>query len=1446
MTKKSFLILLALAMLTIGGQAIAADTITANTATVTSQLHSNRTATIEVAKQAEGVKVVASGLEGDVHQVYATVWTQADRSDASVFSFFAEGQGSYASVLDRLGYTTEATDFHIELVAEMVDGSRHTFTTYQFNWLVESTTTLATTSVVDSSTSASTETSAGSTSTVTVPSSSITLSEPTSEKLESDTPIPLVGQLKVVSQNHQAGTFELVVTDVSSPKSLSSVVIPVWSDVGGQDDLVWYTAAKQADGSYKVTVDKAKHKNNTGLYHAHLYYRYADGSQQFVAGAKPVLEEPKLGGHIAVQNQNNQTGTFELRITDVSSPQSLKTILVPVWSDAGGQDDLVWYTATKQADGSYKVMVDKTKHKNNTGLYHAHLYYQYANDSRQFVAGVKPVLKEPQPASAQASAAPAKVAGKLTIQKQDNTAGLIELRISGVSSTKSISSVVVPVWSEINGQDDLVWYTATKQSDGTYKVVIDRKKHKNSNGLYHAHLYYRYADGSKQFVAGAKPVLAGTTPTGQITIENLNDGVGSFDVRITNISSNKTLKTIVVPVWSEAGGQDDLVWYTATKQADGSYKVTINKERHKHSTGLYHVHLYYHYTDGSKQIVAGAKPVLAQYRPTGYLYILGQNDTLGRFDALVRDIQSSKTVESVRMAVWSESGGQDDLTWYTASERPNRRYKISVDRVNHKNSIGIYHVHVYFRHSDGGQSFVTAIKVNLSPAFTTGEISIQKQNNQTGSFEVHATDVTSTKPGGFSPVRVAVWSEAGGQDDLVWHQTTQLSDGHYVATIDRRKHKNTMGVYHVHAYHFFRDGTRQFLDATKVTMQATKPSGQIKVTYNPQRGDVAELQIIDIYAPKPLKQVQVPVWSEKNGQDDIIWYTATKQADGTYKLPVNIKDHKNSTGVYHAHLYYSYTDGALEAVSAKTLVLTKPKPYGKLTAQNLNQDTGTFDVRIADVFTPKTLNKVIVPIWSETNGQDDIVWYEAKKQTDGSYKVSVDKKNHKNSIGVYNIHLYYNHTDGSLEGAGGITTKLEEVKPAGKLSIQNKDNSTGSFDIIVTNVKGATSVLIPVWSEVNGQDDIVWYGAEKQGADTYKLSIQAKNHGYSKGNYHVHLYLKTPDNQTVGADSTVTSVDITSLNPRAKISIENINSTYGIFEVVVSEVFAPKGVTAVHVPVWSEANGQNDVRWYEAIAHSDGTYRLMVRLANHNYETGLYHAHLYITTGGQQLGVGGTTSQMTYTKKSVPSFIDVSSHNGSLSMADYRTLMNQGVSGVVVKLTEGVEYLNPFAAEQIRNAQAVGLKVSVYHYSHFTSAAEAQAEARYFVEAAKRLGLPNSVVMVNDIEENKTRNNINANMQAWEAEMRRLGYNNLVHYTGASWIDVNTLGVKGPIQTSLFGLKNFWVAQYPYYSGMTLKEAGEMNLHSSTAAWQFTSQSRLLPGRSFFDLNIDYTNRFTN
>lgn len=106
---------------------------------------------------------------------------------------------------------------------------------------------------------------------------------------------------------------------------------------------------------------------------------------------------------------------------------------------------------------------------------------------------------------------------------------------------------------------------------------------------------------------------------------------------------------------------------------------------------------------------------------------------------------------------------------------------------------------------------------------------------------------------------------------------------------------------------------------------------------------------------------------------------------------------------------------------------------GTINVQNKNNQTGDFDVLITNVNHSQGIKEVKVPIWSDKNGQDDIIWYVAQAQGNNTYKVSVKNSQHKSDTGTYHIHLYYQQTDGQLKGVGGTTTVVEKVAPAPSL-----------------------------------------------------------------------------------------------------------------------------------------------------------------------------------------------------------------------------------------------------------------------------------------------------------------------------------------------------------------------------------------------------------------------------
>ena len=426
----------------------------------------------------------------------------------------------------------------------------------------------------------------------------------------------------------------------------------------------------------------------------------------------------------------------------------------------------------------------------------------------------------------------------------------------------------------------------------------------------------------------------------------------------------------------------------------------------------------------------------------------------------------------------------------------------------------------------------------------------------------------------------------------------------------------------------------------RATLVKQPLTGKISIQNNNPKTGTFDVVVSEVSAPHGVQEVKLPTWSSERGQDDIVWYTATKQANGTYKLTVNSANHKGSMGEYNVHLYYVQGDGKLVGVggtTTKVSLASVAKPEGKLTITNNNPKTGTFDVIVSEVSSPQGVREVLLPTWSNENGQDDIIWHKAQKQSDGTYKFTVRSSEHKNSVGDYSVHLYYIQNDGKMVGVGGTTTKVSlasVAKPEGKLTIANNNPKTGTFDVIVSEVsspQGLREVLLPTWSNDQGQDDIIWHKAQKQSDGTYKFTVRASEHKNSVGDYSVHLYYVQNDGKLVGVGGTTTKVSLASVaKPEGKLTIANNDPKTGTFDVIVSEVSSPQGVREVLLPTWSNDQGQDDIIWHKAQKQSDGTYKFTVRSSEHKNSVGDYSVHLYyIQNDGKMVGVGGTTTKVT-------------------------------------------------------------------------------------------------------------------------------------------------------------------------------------------------------------------------
>ena len=623
-------------------------------------------------------------------------------------------------------------------------------------------------------------------------------------------------------------------------------------------------------------------------------------------------------------------------------------------------------------------------------------------------------------ASAEVDATQGNLSGTISIVNNNPTVGSFDVVISNVKAPNGVETVSVPIWSEINGQDDIIWYTANRQNNGTYTVNVKASAHKNSTGLYNIHLYYVQKDGQLTGVGGTTTqVFIGKTPEqlkpkASFAIENNNAKAGTFDAVITNISAPLGVKEVLVPSWSLENGQDDLIWHKATKQTDGSYRVTIKASEHKGTKGNYRADAYIEDNSNNRHYIAEKVVAVDYARPSGVLTIENNNTAAGTFDAVVRNIVAPTGLKEVLVPSWSLAGGQDDLIWHKASRQADGSYRVTIKAKDHKNSTGKYRADAYIVDDSNKRFYLTEKVVEVTQTRPSASLVIENNNADLGTFDAVIRNIVA--PNGVKEVLVPSWSLVNGQDDLVWHKASRQSDGSYRVTIKASEHKNSLGNYRADVYIVDNANQRHYVTETIVDVKHNKPVGTISVVNNNKDTGTFDVIISDVYSPKGVRTVQVPIWSEKDGQDDIRWYEATRQANGTYAVNVQATNHKNSTGLYNIHLYYILNDGSQVGVGGTTTTLefrnakTKTQTY----ITNVNSEAGSFTVVVDQAPQGRQIKNIRVAVWSESN-QGNLSWYNTAP-TGTHTEINVSTVNHKNLIGNYTTHVYVDYVDNTVDG----------------------------------------------------------------------------------------------------------------------------------------------------------------------------------------------------------------------------------------------------------------------------------------------------------------------------------------------------------------------------------------------------------------------------------------------
>ena len=607
------------------------------------------------------------------------------------------------------------------------------------------------------------------------------------------------------------------------------------ADVKNQPSLTAKTEFN-FDSGMSVNYDRSLLADN----HRWISYTSYSGTRRYVDLGAVAEAVAKPRGDISIESHNN--GDFSVVISNVSDQNGVLGVSVPIWSEKNGQDDIIWYNATRLSNGNYKVNVSLSDHKNERGLYNVHLYYVETNGKLVGVGGTTYTV-------------PAKV-------EETHTTTSYSLPDSGTYTFKERSSIKA---EPRVASPELAYYDAGMSVN--YDKIV--------SGDGYQWLSYLSFNGNRRYVAVAKLAQQESKPSGTINIENLSN-LG-FDVHITNVSGgDKAIQGVSVPVWTVKDGQDDLVWHQADRQSDGSYKVRININDHKAEAGEYIVHLYY-VQDGKMVGIGGTSTTVPV-----------QNATRHNLPASGSYTFTARTGIKTQPLV-----ANPDVSYYDAG------MSVNYDKVVNNDG---YTWLSYLSYS--GNRFYVAI----APTSVTKPVEqpVQPSTPSSGTYTFKERSSIKAEPSVASP-------------ELAYYDAGMSVNYDKIVSGDG---------YQWLSYLSF-NGNRRYVAVAKLAQQESKPSGTINIENLSNLG--FDVHITNVSGgDKAIQGVSVPVWTVKDGQDDLVWHQADRQSDGSYKVRINVGDHKSEAGEYIVHLYY-VQDGKMVGIGGTSTTV----PVQNATRHNL-------------------------------------------------------------------------------------------------------------------------------------------------------------------------------------------------------------------------------------------------------------------------------------------------------------------------------------------------------------------------------------------------------------------------------------------------------------------------------------------------------------------------------
>lgn len=284
----------------------------------------------------------------------------------------------------------------------------------------------------------------------------------------------------------------------------------------------------------------------------------------------------------------------------------------------------------------------------------------------------------------------------------------------------------------------------------------------------------------------------------------------------------------------------------------------------------------------------------------------------------------------------------------------------------------------------------------------------------------------------------------------------------------------------------------------------------------------------------------------------------------------------------------------------------------------IQQSNGVGFTVMAKVTDTSGIKSVRYAVWTVKNDQDDIKWYDGVCTDNNDYYwARIPFSEHKNEKGIYRVHIYAYDNNNNVTNLG-IDFDFDSTGPT-YYDFHVGEFREGAFTVLgkVKAVNGVKNVRYAVWTEKNGQDDMKWYNGNPNlpGDNLYWARVDFSNHKGEKGKYIIYMEAYDKADQKVSAQIKYTFPET---GPSiSNIVVSNVSSNGYTVTCNVSNANKDAGVSRVQFPTWTDKNGQDDIAsdWDKNQnvkgTIKDGVATFVVKASDHNYESGIYHTHIY-------------------------------------------------------------------------------------------------------------------------------------------------------------------------------------------------------------------------------------------